>query len=339
MTINAENLSVCQEALYLLRQDVGIPSVASAPTDDSLEWQKCRMAFDPAIAEVWGAHDWNAELKLTGADLTAAPASVVKWSTAMRTALAYCLARELAIPLAGRVQDLKNWTELYAEKLAKARAWSLERERAAVTDPIHREILTLIAPRFTESPDLPRSVKSITDRADTLSPQARYTVLAAHAWNFARTEEKIAPCSIPHGDDPYGFSVELPAGCVHVEALLTHGGRITDWKIFGRTAVSRDPVTGIVYVRDDRKPEKWPPLVHRAFLFRLAADVAQTEMPQLMAAMEQKYGEALAEAKVRDSRESNTPKDAWGANHYVEAMRGARPGGPHLPRHSFHGLV
>ncbi|MBR2839299.1 MAG: hypothetical protein IKE55_10975, partial [Kiritimatiellae bacterium] len=137
MTINAENISVCQEALYLLRQDVGLPSVEEAPTDTSLEWQKSKIAFDAAVAEVWNAHDWNAELKLTGADLTAAPGSVVKWTPAMRSALAYCIAAELSIPLAGRVEDLKNWRTLYAEKLARARVLSLENERKGVTDKTH----------------------------------------------------------------------------------------------------------------------------------------------------------------------------------------------------------
>ena len=46
MTINASNMAVCQEALYLLRQDVGLPSVAAAPTDTSLEWEKSKIAFD-----------------------------------------------------------------------------------------------------------------------------------------------------------------------------------------------------------------------------------------------------------------------------------------------------
>ena len=341
MTINADNIAVCQEALYLLRQDVGLPSVEAAPTDTSLEWQKSKIAFDTAVSEVWNAHDWNAELKLTGADLAAAPSSVAKWTPAMRSALAYCVASELAIPLAGRIQDLQNWRGLYAEKLARARVLSLETERKAVTDKTHNDILALLVPHFDPADGhLPRSIKVLTDRADALADSARYAVLADHAWNFARAEERVAPCEVPHGCGPYPFASEVPPCCAHLEAVFTHGGMLDDWKVFeGRIIVALFPVVSIVFTRDDKRPEKWPPLVRRAFLFRLAADVAQTEVPKLFEVLEAKAAEALVEARARDARESNTPRDAWGRNYHVDAMRGIRPGG-HLPPHRpFHGIM
>ena len=89
MTINASNIAVCQEALYLLRQDVDLPTVANAATDDSLEWRKSQLAFGTAIAEVWAAHDWM----VTAA--TATDADTTNWTQAMRSALAYAIAREL----------------------------------------------------------------------------------------------------------------------------------------------------------------------------------------------------------------------------------------------------
>ena len=76
-----------------------------------------------------------------------------------------------------------------------------------------------------------------------------------------------------------------------------------------------------------------------AFGIPLAADTAQTEVPNLVELLEQKYAAALRDAKAEDARESSTPRDAWGRNHYVDAMHGIRQGGAHLPRHSFHGLV
>ena len=457
MTITAENIAVCQEALYLLRQDVGLPSVEAAPTDTSLEWKKSQIAFDAAISEVWHAHDWNAELKLTGADLTAASANVARWTPAMRSALAYCVASELAIPLAGRVQDLQNWRALYGHKLAQARVQSLQTELEAVSDTLHKPVLRLILPNFTPSDDdlprsiktytdridaektaaqaevfnahdwtrtaasataaattnwtdgmkdalvyllasklamptarkegepqgydqlyrdklaqarvaaleteraavanqthkdilalivphfdpadghLPRSIKVLTDRADALADSARYAILTDHAWNFARAEDLVASCEVPHGCGPYPFASEIPPCCAHLEAVLTHAGQLDDWKVFeGRVIVAREPVVSIVFTRDDRKPEKWPPLVRRAFLFRLAADVSQTEVPKLFNAMEAKAAEALVEARARDARESNTPRDAWGRNHHVDAMRGIRPGGPIPPHRPFY---
>ncbi|MBR2838090.1 MAG: hypothetical protein IKE55_04885, partial [Kiritimatiellae bacterium] len=268
---------------------------------------------------------WNAELKLTGADLTAAPGSVVKWTPAMRSALAYCIAAELSIPLAGRVDDLKNWRTLYAEKLARARVLSLETERSAVTDRTHIDVLSLLVPHFDPADShLPRSIKTLTDRADALADSARYAILSDHDWNFARAEDRIAQsCPVPHGCGPYSFAAEVPPGCAHLEAVLTHGGRMDDWKVFeDRFIVAREPVVSIIYTRDDKKPEKWPPLIRRAFLYRLAAEVSQTEVPKLFEAMEAKASEALVEARARDARESNTPRDAWGRNHHVDAMRG-----------------
>ena len=339
MTITAENMAVCQEALYLLRQDVGLPSVASAPTDTSLEWEKCKIAFDTAIAEVWGAHDWNAELKLAGADLTAAPTSVAKWTAPMRTALAYGVAAELAIPLAGRMDDLKTWSSLYGVRLARARVLSLENERKAVTDKMHRELLALLVPRFSEGDNpLPRSLKTITDRADELAGIVRHVVLSAHPWNFARAEDPTPSCKIPHGCDPYAFASEVPPGCARLLAVYTHGGLLADWKLFGTQIAAQSPVVKAVYIRDDKRPDKWPAPIRRLYLFRLAADTAQTEVPNLAELMEQKYQAALRDAKVEDARESSTPKDAWGRNHYVDAMHGVRPDGPRLPRHAFHGI-
>ena len=337
MTATEANLAVCQQALYLLRQDVGLPSVAEAPTDDSLEWQKSKIAFDAAISEVWNAHDWNAELKLSGADLTAAPTSVARWTPAMRSALAYCMASELAIPLAGRVEDLQNWRTLYAEKLARARVLSLENERKAVTNKTHNDLLALVVPHLDPvDGHLPRSIKAILDRADELADSARYAILSDHAWNFARVEEPVPSCEVPHGCGPYPFAAEFPPCCAHLEAVLTHNGRLDDWKVFeGHVIVAREPVVSIVFTRDDKKPEKWPPLVRRAFIFRLAADVSQTEVPKLFEAMEAKASEALVEARARDARESNTPRDAWGRNYHADAMRGIRPGGPTPPHRPF----
>ena len=456
MTITRANIDACQEALYLLRQDVQLPSEEDADSDASVEWLKCRFAFDAAIAEVWSAHDWAASL---GLDSGAAGSDCASWSQPMAHALAYCIARELAVPLAGRVQDLQNWDavyrsklararvaalememagmedgidlrvvklvsphyretdedlprsvaslvdrihaqtpaavdevwnahgwmqaygdvssddaaswpegmkdvlvhllgeklcmpvarhegdtptmhQLYAEKLARARVAALESELASVKDPLHVEVLRILVPRFDPSDaTLPRSVRSITLRADVLCESARYAVLTSHAWNFARADDPTPSCAVPRSAAAYPFASAVPAGCVHLEAVYGDSGALNDWKLSGDTVVSMQPVRGCVYTRDDARPMKWPPLVRRAFLLRLASDVAQTEFPAMLADMERRFQEALAEAKVRDSRESNTPRDAWGRNHYADAMAGRAPGMPRPPRHAFHGLV
>ena len=459
MTATEANLAVCQQALYLLRQDVGLPSLAEAATDSSLEWAKCKIAFDAAIAEVWNLHDWNARLCLAGTSLTEAAQKVDNWTQPMRQALAYCVARELAIPLAGRVEDLKNWDGLFREKAAKARVVALREELAAVTDELHKQTLKLVLPHFSETDgDLPRSIKEITDRIDAqkesaiaeiwnahdwqatyptatsdstanwsagmkdalvhllaekmnmpmarregetqavdalyrdklakarvvaletersalsdplakeivanvlprfsekadpmprsirsvlaranaLADAARSSVLTAQAWNFARAEEEIPGCPVPHGESAYRFASELPPSCARLLAVYTHAGRIDQWKLLGRTIVATMPIRSAVFVKDSKRPEKWPPLVYQCYVLRLSADVARTEMPPLGPDLEQKYQMALAEAKVRDARESHTPDEIAGRNHYVDAMHGSLPGAPRLPRHSFHGLI
>ena len=342
MTITAANLAVCQQALYLLRQDVGLPSVTDAATDTTLEWQKCKIAFDTALAEVWNSHDWCDSWATAESGRADAALKCDTWPEPVKTALAYCVARELAIPLAGRVEDLKNWDGLYREKLAKARVFSLETERRRIVnaDTTSRDLLAQLLPRFSETANpLPRSVSSIISRADSLTESARYNVLTAQAWNFARAEEDIPSCQIPHGAGDYQFASELPAGCARLLAVYSHGGQIDEWKVFGRTVVAMYQIRTAIFIRDAKKVEKWPPLVYQCFILRLAADVAQTEMPELQPILEQRYAAAIAEAKCRDARESSTPSEIAGRNHYVDAMHGRDNGAPRLPRHSFHGLI
>ncbi len=337
------NIAACQQALYLLRQDVGLPTVETADEDASLEWGKCRIAFDAAIAETWNAHDW---LDSWGVDATSAEAQTLAedcggWPEDARSALAYGVAKELAIPLAGRMEDLKTWTSLWQDKLEKARVSTLEAERRAVTDLIGRELLAQLMPRFT-SGNLPRSVKTILVRADALKEQVRTTVLTAQAWNFARAEEPIPGCGLPHGAGDYRYASELPTFCARLLAVYDECGRIDEWKVMGRTVVAMRPVRSAVFVRDDRKPEKWPPLVRKCYVLRLAAEVAQTEIPDLQQVLERRYAQALADAKVTDARENFAPSEIEGRNHYVDAMQGRVPPpgtAPRLPRFSFHGLV
>lgn len=343
MNITEGNIAVCQQALYLLRQDVGLPSVDGADSDDSLEWRKCRIAFDAALAETWNAHDWldSWGVKATDADAATLPLECDKWPEDAKSALAYGVAKELAIPLAGRMDDLKTWTSLWQDKLEKARVSALEAERKSVADPIHVDLLAQMMPRFS-SGNLPRSVKTILDRADALKDEARTAVLTAQAWNFARAEEPTPGCPLPHGAGDYRFASSLPPFCARLLAVYSDDGRIDEWKVMGRTVVATRPVRSAAFVRDDRRPEKWPPLVRRCFVLRLAASVAQTEIPDLQPTLEQRYAQALSDAKVTDARENFAPSEIAGRNHYVDAMQGrVRPpdAAPRLPRFSFDGLV
>lgn len=462
MTITQANLDVCQQALYLLRQDVGLPSLTDATSDTSLEWTKCQLAFDTAIAEVWNAHDWLDSWGIT--TTTNISTDCTEWPADLRTTLAHCVARELAIPLAGRVEDLKLWDTLYRQRVLDARVAALEQERKRIEDVLDREIVDIVFPHFpTETPVLPRSLKSIishpkdyaiaevwnahdwldswgvtsssekyatdytlwptdlrsavahrvardlvssltsrqedlkawdtiyrqkvldarvaaleqerkrvtaspakdvldlilpritadlnplprsiatiTRRITTFDAPARQTVLAAHAWNFARVEMAVGSAPFPVGAQPYRFAGTMPANCARLLAVHTMGGRPTEWKVYGTTLVAMEPIVSAIYVKEMKDTTKWSPLVKKAYILRLAADTAQTEMPELQKVLEERYSRALQEAKVVDARESFTPSEQAGGNYYVDAMRGRVPPprtSPHLPRCSFHGLV
>jgi hypothetical protein len=341
MTITQANLDVCQQALYLLRQDVGLPTLTDAPNDTSLEWAKCRLAFDTAIAEVWNAHDWLDSWGITSQSNSSVDCT--EWTAELKTTLSHCVARELAIPLAGRMEDLKVWDTLYRQKLVDARVAALEQERKRVTASPAKDVLDLILPRITaDLKPLPRSIATITRRVETFEAPARQAVLAAHAWNFARVEAAVGSAPFPIGAEPYRFAGTMPGNCARLVAVHTAGGRPTEWKVYGSTLVAMEPITSVIYVKDVKDTSKWSPLVKKAYMLRLAADTAQTEAPEVQAVLEERYERALGEAKVVDARESFTPSEQAGVNHYVEAMRGRVPPSrtaPHLPRYAFHGLV
>ena len=126
MQITQTMLDVCEEALYHLRQDVTLPTLAEAPSDTGMEWVKCRKAFDYAATEVLSAHDWR-----FARNSTTVQGKVDDWPQNVRKVLVYCLARELAVQIAGRTEDLKNLHQLYNRFLFDAKLKDLEEDKSA----------------------------------------------------------------------------------------------------------------------------------------------------------------------------------------------------------------
>ena len=175
MQITQAMLDVCAEALWHLRQDVSLPSLAEAETDTGMEWAKCRRALDYAAAEVLAAHDWRFA-RAGGADV-----SVDLWPANVRKVLVYCLARELAVQIAGRTEDMKNLHQLYNRLLFDARLKDLEEDRSG--DSVCMEVVSALRGYFSpESRDVPRSMLSIYARIDAVREAAFAEVLAAHEW-------------------------------------------------------------------------------------------------------------------------------------------------------------
>lgn len=176
MQITQAMLDVCEEALYHLRQDISLPTLADAPTDTGMEWVKCRKAFGYAATEVLAAHDWRfARGSSTVQD------RVDDWPQNVRKVLVYCLARELAVQIAGRTEDLKNLHQLYNRFLFDAKLKDLEEDKSA--DPVCMEVVATLRGYFSEeSKDIPRSMLSIYERIDAVKDAAFREVLAAHEW-------------------------------------------------------------------------------------------------------------------------------------------------------------
>ena len=317
MKITQAMLDVCEEALYHLRQDVSLPTLAEAETDTGLEWVKCRKAFGYAVAEVLAAHDWRFARGGTAAE------SVDGWPEFVRKVLVYCLARELAVQIAGRTEDMKNLHQLYNRFLAEARVKDLEEDVTA--DAFVREVMALVRPHYTiQSEDLPRSMVRFHERVAVARDLARTEVLSAHPWGFV-TDEDLTGSGEVAGGGEYRHRTAVPHDALTVVAVLGRHGEPCNWIRVGDEIRATEPVGAIRYVRDEEDFGKWDPKVYRVLVLKVASDVAKTVggNAQEHSTLERMYREALEEAKVRDTRQSNPgPAAVWGPNHYVAAMGG-----------------
>lgn len=330
VTVTEDALRVVRLALYQLRQDVGVPeSAEAAATDTSLTWAKCRDCLDVAFAETLDAHNWT--WKRGAAETESVLDRTDGWPADARNALVYCLARELAVPVAGRVEDMKNCDALYQGKLRDARVHDLEEEVAAVTDPDCREVLAAVCPTVLSSATaLPMDLISVTRRIDATKAHARAEVIAAHNWSAFREQARTEPCSCDPDDPNYPFSAPLPPKCVRPLECYDASGRRADWKIVGGRVRSVRPVSLVAYVRDEERLDRWPPLVRRAYVSLVAADVAATVAGSSAEAqrLREAYERDLGTAVLADSRATGSRRETQGRNFYAEAMlRGCAPVG------------
>ena len=174
MSWNQAQLDVCQEAFFILRQDISLPTPAEADTDTSLEWTKCKIAYESARQEVLGAHDW------VFARVAAARENISMWPGDVRNCLVYCLARELAIPIAGRIADMQNIDALYRDKLRKAQIRDLEAE--TFSDETAREVLSSIRAYYADDSRLPQSIAKFVEKIQAVEDSSLDEILSAHGW-------------------------------------------------------------------------------------------------------------------------------------------------------------
>ena len=334
-TTTLETLRIARLAMYQLRQDVGIPeSVADAANDASALWTKCKDCFDVAFTEVLDAHNWTWKRGVeiptrTVQDDPPIPPTVLEapddWPADAKNVLVYCLAAELAVPVAGRVEDMKNCRAIYGQKLHDARVHDLDLELAAVTDPDTKEVLSLVCPTITTGgAALPMDLLAATRRIDANRDRARDEVLAAHNWSFARMEWPVQSCGCDPEGGLYAFTTSAPPRCARLLECYGQCGRRADWKLVGRTIVSVEPIESVIYLRQVDDTSKWPPLVRSAYVSLIAADVAamvagsSAEADRLRQVAERN----LESAKLADSRSTGSRAEPRGRNFYADAMRG-----------------
>ena len=319
MQITQTMLDVCEEALYLLRQDVSLPALEDAPTDAGMEWVKCRKAFDYAATEVLSAHDWR--FARNGA---AAQDDVGLWPQNVRKVLVYCLARELSVQVAGRTEDLKNYHQLYARFMAEARAKDLAEDVSS--DEFTRQVMALVRPHYApSSEDMPRSMVQFHERIAVARDLARTEILSAYPWGFVTDEDLTGSGRRPDAGE-YCHVVPVPGDVLTLVGVFGRGGTPCRWIRVAGEIRSSDPVAAVRYVRDERDFSKWDPKVYRLLVLKVASDVAKTVggNAEEHGTLERISLESLEEAKARDARESRpTAESAWGPNHYADAMRGA----------------
>lgn len=415
---------VCREAFYILRQDASVLTDVNWSAGKPIEVAKCRLAVETAAYEVLDAFKWSGDLSV---------GNVSAWPRKVRNALVYCLARELAIPIAGRVEDMKAYDALYRDKLMQAMLWELnnvlatnsdpvlaemlmnfraddpglvktfavytsrvsvvketaavevnaahdwlakfepgdtshrayaawvdlccaklasacgldanhatlyekryadrlqvaraadlEAAKAAVADEDTKSVLAMISTNFVPGDGLmPRNITAVTGRIEQLKDAARLEVLASHDWNFAKVVEGCGDCDM-HDGSAYCHATPLPRRALRLIAAYGRDGKLVEWKVENGYVRSRSHLYMLKYVKDVTDFTRWNASVRRAYLLRLSAEVARTVMnnAQEALAQEAKYEKAVADAKLRDAREGNTPTDAWGGNFYVDAMRG-----------------
>ena len=174
MSWTQAQLDVCQEAFFILRQDIGLPTPETADSDTSLEWTKCKLAYESARQEVLGAHDWVFGRSAAGRT------NIALWPGDVRNCLVYCLARELAIPIAGRIADMQNIDALYCDKLRKAQIRDLEAEVS--DDETAREVLASIRAYCAEDSRLPQSIAKFIEKIRAVEDSSLDEILSAHGW-------------------------------------------------------------------------------------------------------------------------------------------------------------
>lgn len=154
---------------------------------------------------------------------------------------------------------------------------------------------------------------------------SRLKVLRDHNWNFARSSVRLNGCGCSADSrEQFPFETLKPAKCLRLIMCYDEIGEEVHYQVQGNAIRADAPIDKVVFTADVDDLDKWSPDAYRALVLRIAADLAKPITGRIneRQLQEQAYADALAAAKLADARETNVPQDAWGENHYVNAMRG-----------------
>ena len=180
-TITESNggLAACQEALVLLRQDRDLPVVSgSLDVSSDVVAKKVDRVYDSTRALVIGAHGWDG-LTLTQGD----NGNIAAWPKQIRAAFVALLARELAIPVTGRQEDLKAMHDLYQMKLVEAIRKDFETAVNAETDKLALAVYAVCKGYLKDGEPLPWSWAGFKARVNDAKAAALLEVKNAHGWS------------------------------------------------------------------------------------------------------------------------------------------------------------
>ena len=156
-------------ALALLRQDIGYGDSQSVK-------DKIDRVVDIAIDSVNSAYDWRKPFDKGN------PSDA---DTKVRALLAYALARELAIPVTGRTEDLKTIDAMYQQKLNEAKIADFEESVKEETDGFVTSVFSLCVGSLASSEKqvAMHSYGNMKKRIDAGKGLAEKMIRASHEWS------------------------------------------------------------------------------------------------------------------------------------------------------------
>ena len=323
-TITEKNggLAVCQEALVLLRQDRDLPKTDDGALDLSLDVvaKKVDRVYDSTRALVIGAHGWDG----LALDEHGDAADITLWPRQIRAAFIALLARELALPITGRQEDLKAMHELYEMKLAEAKVWDWRNGIEKEQDQVIREAFAGIQEKSDGRSEKDWSYRRMRERIVELKDRTRAEVLEERDWNFARRSMDVVAAE----DGYQKWSAALPPDCLKIHAVEGHNGiplaRDGWWIEDGFLKVHGREPAQITYTADMKDVRRWDPIVRDAYFTLLMCKIAKStpEIGVRVQLLNGEYAELIGKAALKDAKETQPGRVCWGPNDYADAIRG-----------------